>query len=109
MGVLYSAKAYYAVEKGLYCRDNLYNKEVCGMVTALCDGGFSVSVFSAERPGAVYLAAAMAAHAQRGLPAFAIYGHDVRDVGMSGITPDVEEKIGFAQSKSISGKSLAVK
>ncbi len=46
-----------------------------------------------ERPGAVYLAAAMAAHAQRGLPAFAIYGHDVQDVGMSGITPDVEEKI----------------
>ena len=46
-----------------------------------------------ERPGAVYLAAAMAAHAQRGLPAFAIYGHDVQDVGMTGITPDVEEKI----------------
>ena len=46
-----------------------------------------------ERPGAVYLAACMAAHAQRGLPAFAIYGQDVQDVGMSGITPDVEEKI----------------
>ena len=46
-----------------------------------------------ERPGAVYLAACMAAHAQRGLPAFAIYGKDVQDIGMSGITPDVEEKI----------------
>ena len=46
-----------------------------------------------ERPGAVYLAAAMAAHAQRGLPAFAIYGEDVQDVGMSGITKDVKEKI----------------
>ena len=46
-----------------------------------------------ERPGAVYLAACMAAHAQRGLPAFAIYGEDVQDVGDSGITPDVEEKI----------------
>ena len=46
-----------------------------------------------ERPGAVYLAAVMAAHAQRGLPAFAIYGRDVCDVNMSGITPDVEEKI----------------
>lgn len=33
-----------------------------------------------ERPGAVYLAAVMAAHTQRGLPAFAIYGHDVQDV-----------------------------
>lgn len=46
-----------------------------------------------ERPGAVYLAACMAAHVQRGLPAFAIYGEDVQDMGMSGITPDVEEKI----------------
>ena len=46
-----------------------------------------------ERPGAVYLAAAMAAHAQRGLPAFAIYGRDVQDMEMSGITPDVEEKL----------------
>ena len=46
-----------------------------------------------ERPGAVYLAAVMAAHAQRGLPAFAIYGRDVQDMNMSGITPDVEEKL----------------
>ena len=46
-----------------------------------------------ERPGAVYLAASMAAHAQRGLPAFAIYGEDVQDITDSGITPDVEEKI----------------
>ncbi len=46
-----------------------------------------------ERPGAVYLAACMAAHAQRGLPAFAIYGEDVQDISDSGITPDVEEKI----------------
>jgi L-fucose isomerase len=46
-----------------------------------------------ERPGAVYLAAAMAAHAQRGLPAFAIYGKDVRNIDESGITEDVKEKI----------------
>lgn len=46
-----------------------------------------------ERPGAVYLAASMAAHAQRGLPAFAIYGKEVQDISDSGITPDVEEKI----------------
>lgn len=46
-----------------------------------------------EKPGAVYLAASMAAHAQRGLPAFAIYGMDVQDVGDSGITEDVKEKI----------------
>ena len=46
-----------------------------------------------ERPGAVYLAAVMAAHAQKGLPAFSIYGHDVQDAASSGITPDVETKI----------------
>ena len=46
-----------------------------------------------ERPGAVYLAAVMAAHAQRGLPAFAIYGHDVQDAGDTSIPEDVAEKI----------------
>ncbi len=46
-----------------------------------------------ERPGAVYLAAAMAAHAQRGLPAFAIYGHDVQDKDDTTIPDDVKEKI----------------
>ena len=46
-----------------------------------------------ERPGAVYLAAAMAAHAQRGLPAFAIYGHDVQDADDNTIPCDVKEKI----------------
>ena len=34
-----------------------------------------------ERPGAVYLAAVLAAHNQKGLPAFSIYGHDVQDAG----------------------------
>lgn len=46
-----------------------------------------------ERPGAVYLAAVMAAHAQRGLPAFSIYGHDVQDMDDSSIPEDVAEKI----------------
>ena len=46
-----------------------------------------------ERPGAVYLAAAMAAHAQRGLPAFSIYGHDVQDMDDRSIPVDVQEKI----------------
>lgn len=46
-----------------------------------------------ERPGAVYLAAAMAAHAQRGLPAFGIYGHDVKDADDKEIPCDVKEKI----------------
>ena len=46
-----------------------------------------------ERPGAVYLAAVMAAHAQRGLPAFSIYGHDVQDAADTTIPADVAEKI----------------
>ncbi len=51
-----------------------------------------------ERPGAVYLAAVMAAHAQRGLPAFAIYGRDVQDKDDKTVPPDVKEKIiRFAQ------------
>ena len=46
-----------------------------------------------ERPGAVYLAAVMSAHAQRGLPAFSIYGHDVQDKDIQTIPNDVAEKI----------------
>lgn len=46
-----------------------------------------------ERPGAVYLAAVMAAHAQRGLPAFSIYGQDVQDAGDPNVPADVREKI----------------
>lgn len=52
-----------------------------------------------ERPGAVYLAAVLAAHAQKGLPAFGIYGHDVQDLGDNRIPADVAEKIlRFARS-----------
>lgn len=46
-----------------------------------------------ERPGAVYLAAVMAAHAQKGLPAFSIYGQDVQDSSDSSIPEDVKEKL----------------
>jgi L-fucose isomerase len=46
-----------------------------------------------ERPGAVYLAAVMAAHAQKGLPAFSIYGHDVQDSGSTVVPKDVQEKL----------------
>ena len=42
-----------------------------------------------ERPGAVYLAAALAGHAMKGLPAFGIYGHDVQDAGDQKIPDDV--------------------
>jgi L-fucose isomerase len=46
-----------------------------------------------ERPGAVYLAAVLAGHNQKGLPAFSIYGRDVQDAGDSSIPPDVQEKL----------------
>ena len=46
-----------------------------------------------ERPGAVYLAAALAGHAMKGLPAFGIYGHDIQDIGDQTIPDDVSEKI----------------
>ncbi len=46
-----------------------------------------------ERPGAVYLAAVLAAHNQKGLPAFSIYGQDVQDGGDKTIPEDVKEKL----------------
>lgn len=46
-----------------------------------------------ERPGAVYLASVLATHAQKGLPAFGIYGHDVQDADDSVIPEDVKEKL----------------
>lgn len=46
-----------------------------------------------ERPGAVYLAAVLAGHNQKGLPAFSIYGHDVQDATDTSIPRDVQEKL----------------
>ena len=46
-----------------------------------------------ERPGAVYLASVLATHAQKGLPAFGIYGRDVQDADDPAIPEDVKEKL----------------
>ncbi|CAK7191993.1 L-fucose isomerase [Commensalibacter sp. Nvir] len=46
-----------------------------------------------ERPGAVYLAAALAAHSQKGIPAFSIYGHEVQDANDTNIPSDVKDKL----------------
>ncbi len=46
-----------------------------------------------ERPGAVYLASVLATHAQKGLPAFGIYGHDVQDADDETMPDDVKEKL----------------
>src|ERR1051325_9764330 len=52
-----------------------------------------------ERPGAVYLAAVLAGHSQKGLPAFGIYGHDVQDSTDTSFPADVQAKIlQFARS-----------
>ncbi|MCC2380586.1 L-fucose isomerase [Bacillus wiedmannii] len=63
-----------------------------------------------ERPGAVYLAAVLAAHNQKGIPAFGIYGKDVQDLSDTSIPEDVQEKLlQFAKSglvvASLKGKS----
>jgi L-fucose isomerase len=63
-----------------------------------------------DRPGAVYLAAVLAGHTQKGLPAFGIYGRDVQDLGDATIPDDIKEKIlsfvkaGLAMA-TIKGKS----
>src|SRR5690625_7996423 len=57
-----------------------YPKGICG-----CNGS--------ERPGAVYLAATKAAHDQKGLPVFSIYGSEVQGAGDDTIPQDVKEKI----------------
>jgi len=52
-----------------------------------------------ERPGAVYLAAVLSAYAQKGLPAFGIYGNDVQDAGTTEVPEDVKGKLlGFARA-----------
>ncbi len=52
-----------------------------------------------ERPGAVYLAAVLAGHAQKGLPAFGIYGQEVQEATATGVPEDVKEKLlRFARS-----------
>lgn len=59
-----------------------------------------------ERPGAVYLAAVMAAHTQRGLPAFAIYGRDVQDLDDESIPDDVRDKILLFADAAIAAGTL---
>src|SRR5947199_3065854 len=46
-----------------------------------------------ERPGAVYLAAVLAGHSQKGLPAFGIYGQDVQDSSDTSIPQDVQARL----------------
>ncbi|MDC7250738.1 MAG: L-fucose isomerase [Sphaerochaetaceae bacterium] len=63
-----------------------------------------------ERPGAVYLAAVLAGHAQKGLPAFGIYGREVQEADDAKIPEDVQEKLlrftrAAVAAKTMKGKS----
>lgn len=89
------------------CADKFSSEIICGTLSVTpcwCYGSETIDMDpltvkaiwgfnGTERPGAVYLAAALAAHAQKGLPAFAIYGHDVQDRDDTSVPDDVKEKI----------------
>ncbi|MFZ2538541.1 MAG: L-fucose isomerase [Oscillospiraceae bacterium] len=89
------------------CEEFFSTQNVCGTLTVTpcwCYGSETMDLNpltvkavwgfnGTERPGAVYLAAVLAAHAQKGLPAFSIYGHDVQDAGDTTIPDDVTKKI----------------
>ena len=68
-----------------------YGAETMDMETKTIKGVWGFN--GTERPGAVYLASVLATHAQKGLPAFGIYGHDVQDADDTSIPKDVEEKL----------------
>lgn len=89
------------------CAEKFATENVCGTLTVTpcwCYGSETMDMDpltvkavwgfnGTERPGAVYLAAVLAAHAQKGLPAFSIYGHDVQDANNETVPDDVQEKI----------------
>lgn len=67
-----------------------------GVETIAMDTGLPKAIWGfncTERPGAVYLASALAGHNQKGLPAFGIYGKDVQDASDTEIPSDAEEKL----------------
>ena len=68
-----------------------YGSETMDMDPTTIKGVWGLN--ATERPGAVYLAAVLAGHAQKGLPAFGIYGHDVQDADDTVIPEDVKEKL----------------
>ncbi|MDR3122124.1 MAG: L-fucose isomerase [Clostridiales bacterium] len=68
-----------------------YGAETMDMDTKTIKGVWGFN--GTERPGAVYLASVLATHAQKGLPAFGIYGHDVQDADDTRIPADVTEKL----------------
>ena len=101
------------------CREKFEREGVCATLTVTpcwCYGSETMDMDprtpkavwglnATERPGAVYLAAVMAAHAQKGIPAFAVYGRDVQDADDEKIPEDVAEKIlRFARAAAAAGQ-----
>ncbi len=68
-----------------------YGSETMDMDPTTIKGVWGLN--ATERPGAVYLASVLATHAQKGLPAFGIYGHDVVDADDTTIGEDIREKL----------------
>lgn len=68
-----------------------YGSETMDMDTTTIKGVWGFN--GTERPGAVYLASVLASHAQKGLPAFGIYGREVQDMDDTSIPEDVREKL----------------
>ena len=68
-----------------------YGSETMDMDPTTIKGVWGLN--ATERPGAVYLASVLATHAQKGLPAFGMYGHDVQDANEKKIPADVEEML----------------
>ena len=68
-----------------------YGSETMDMDPSTIKGVWGLN--ATERPGAVYLASVLATHAQKGLPAFGIYGHDVVDADDGTIGADIREKL----------------
>ena len=68
-----------------------YGSETMDMDPTTIKGVWGLN--ATERPGAVYLASVLATHAQKGLPAFGIYGHDVVDADDATIGEDIQEKL----------------
>ncbi|MDL2236305.1 L-fucose isomerase [Christensenellaceae bacterium OttesenSCG-928-K19] len=101
------------VAEAAACQEKFDRAGVCGTLTVTpcwCYGSETMDMDKStpkaiwgfngtERPGAVYLAAVLAAHAQKGIPAFSIYGHEVQEADDRSIPADVQEKIlRFARS-----------
>lgn len=95
------------VAEAAACADKFAGENICASVSVTpcwCYGSETIDMDplipkaiwgfnGSERPGAVYLAAALAGHNQKGLPAFGIYGKDVQDASDMSIPADVREKL----------------